>query len=184
MLFVVNLLYQRFGAIFMSIHQFVKLFCLNYQAYSPTLLVGKLSKILKEKNVAVLGVFYWVISVLTGTNSPHPFGLPFNSVLRIKCIDDKDIIIEVNEDWKKTPFQIKGNCSIIENYFISPKGYKKKWLFLEVLPIFILMSLVFLLFFLVLEGIEELYILKTLFWSVVIISEIAWCMYVYKVLKK
>ena len=43
MLFVVNLLYQRFGAIFMSIHQFVKLFCLNYQAYSPTLLVGKLS---------------------------------------------------------------------------------------------------------------------------------------------
>ena len=43
MLFVVNLLYQRFGAIFMSIHQFVNLFCLNYQAYSPTLLVGKLS---------------------------------------------------------------------------------------------------------------------------------------------
>ena len=143
-----------------------------------------INKILKEKNVAVLGVFYWVLSVLTGTNSPHPFGLPFNSVLRIKCIDDKDIIIEVNDDWKKTPFQIKGNCSIIENYFISPKGYKKKWLFLEVLPIFILMSLVFLLFFLVLEGIEELYILKTLFWSVVIISEIAWCMYVYKVLKK
>ena len=28
----------------MSMHQFVKLFCLNYQAYSPTLLVGKLSK--------------------------------------------------------------------------------------------------------------------------------------------
>ena len=27
----------------MSMHQFVKLFCLNYQAYSPTLLVGKLS---------------------------------------------------------------------------------------------------------------------------------------------
>lgn len=48
MLFVVNLLYQRFGAIFMSIHQFVKLFCLNYQAYSPTLLVGKLSEICKE----------------------------------------------------------------------------------------------------------------------------------------
>ncbi|MEE1257623.1 MAG: hypothetical protein UHN47_14075, partial [Lachnospiraceae bacterium] len=48
MLFVVNLLYQRVGAIFMSIHQFVKLFCLNYQAYSPTLLVGKLSKVLKD----------------------------------------------------------------------------------------------------------------------------------------
>ena len=29
----------------MSMHQFVKLFCLNYQAYSPTLLVGKLSNI-------------------------------------------------------------------------------------------------------------------------------------------
>ena len=29
----------------MSMHQFVKLFCLNYQAYSPTLLVGKLSKL-------------------------------------------------------------------------------------------------------------------------------------------
>ena len=31
----------------MSMHQFVKLFCLNYQAYSPTLLVGKLSKLQK-----------------------------------------------------------------------------------------------------------------------------------------
>ena len=33
----------------MSMHQFVKLFCLNYQAYSPTLLVGKLSKILMNE---------------------------------------------------------------------------------------------------------------------------------------
>ena len=32
----------------MSMHQFVKLFCLNYQAYSPTLLVGKLRMLLKE----------------------------------------------------------------------------------------------------------------------------------------
>ena len=51
MLFVVNLLYQRVGAIFMSIHQFVKLFCLNYQAYSPTLLVGKLSNLYYGGNI-------------------------------------------------------------------------------------------------------------------------------------
>ena len=55
MLFVVNLLYQRFGAIFMSIHQFVKLFCLNYQAYSPTLLVGKLSKLDKTQFIETFG---------------------------------------------------------------------------------------------------------------------------------
>lgn len=143
-----------------------------------------INKILKEKNVAVLGVFYWVISVLTGTNSPHPFGLPFNSVLRIKCIDDKDIIIEVNDVWKKTPFQIKGNCSVIENFFISPKGYKKKWFFLEVLPISILMLFVFLIFFLGLKGIaEKLYVVKVIFFSAVIGVEIAWCMYVYNVIK-
>ena len=34
----------------MSMHQFVKLFCLNYQAYSPTLLVGKLSDLLELRN--------------------------------------------------------------------------------------------------------------------------------------
>lgn len=44
---MVNLLYQRFGAIFMSIHRFAKLFCLKNQAFPPVLLVGKLSKLLK-----------------------------------------------------------------------------------------------------------------------------------------
>ena len=42
-LFVVNLLYQRFGAIFMSMHRFAKLFCLSNQAFTPILLMGKLS---------------------------------------------------------------------------------------------------------------------------------------------
>lgn len=37
------LLYQRLGAIFMSMHLFISLFCLKVQAFTPDLLVGKLS---------------------------------------------------------------------------------------------------------------------------------------------
>ncbi len=37
------LLYQRLGAILMSMHQFISLFCLKVQASTPDLLVGKLS---------------------------------------------------------------------------------------------------------------------------------------------
>ena len=42
---MVNLLYQRFGAIFMSMHRFAKLFCLSNQAFLPILLMGKLSNL-------------------------------------------------------------------------------------------------------------------------------------------
>jgi hypothetical protein len=42
-MFVVNLLYQRFGAILMSRHRFMKLFYLKNQAFSTVMLVGKLS---------------------------------------------------------------------------------------------------------------------------------------------
>ena len=70
MLFVVNLLYQRFGATFMSIHQFVKLFCLNYQAYSPTLLVGKLSKLtLNNQLYNMASVFSILIFIVIGSIS-------------------------------------------------------------------------------------------------------------------
>jgi len=40
-MFVVNLLYQRFGAILMSRHRFMKLFYLKNQAFSTVMLVGK-----------------------------------------------------------------------------------------------------------------------------------------------
>lgn len=42
---MVILLYQRLGAMFMSMHQFDLLFCLENQAFTPDLLVGKLSYI-------------------------------------------------------------------------------------------------------------------------------------------
>ena len=42
-MFVLNLLYQRFGAILMSRHRFMKLFYLKNQAFSTVMLVGKLS---------------------------------------------------------------------------------------------------------------------------------------------
>ena len=38
------LLYQRLGAVFMSRHQFIKLFCLKVRASTPVFWVGKLSK--------------------------------------------------------------------------------------------------------------------------------------------
>lgn len=43
LMFVVNLLYQRFGAILMSRHRFIKLYYLKNQTFSPATLVGKLS---------------------------------------------------------------------------------------------------------------------------------------------
>ena len=43
------LLYQRLDAIFMSMHQFISLFCLKVQASTPDLLVGKLNLIILYK---------------------------------------------------------------------------------------------------------------------------------------
>ena len=103
----------------------------------------------------------------------------------MKCNDDKDIVIETNAAWKEKPFQIKGNCSVTENFFISPKEYKTKWFLLEVLSISILMLFIFFIVFLGLQGIaEKLCVVKVLFLSVVIGVEIIWCMYVYNVIKK
>ena len=96
-----------------------------------------INKILKEKQIGISGLFYWIISIFGGSTEQHPFGLPFDAVLRMTCIDDKDIVIEVNDDWKNTPFQIKGKCDVWENVCISSKGYKNKWVLLEVLPLFI-----------------------------------------------
>ena len=42
-LVVVILLYQGSGAILMSMHQFIVFFCLKIQAFTPILLLGKLS---------------------------------------------------------------------------------------------------------------------------------------------
>lgn len=144
-----------------------------------------INKVIKEKYIAIMGLFYWIISVVGGSNEQHPFGLPFDAVLKLKCNDDKDIVIETNAVWKEKPFQIKGNCSVIENFFISPKEYKTKWFLLEVLPISILMLFIFLIFFLGLQEIaEKLCVVKVLFFCVVIGVEIVWCMYVYNVIKK
>ena len=43
---VVILLYQRFGAIFMSKYQFEQSICLNDQALAAIMLLGKLSKLI------------------------------------------------------------------------------------------------------------------------------------------
>ena len=48
----------------MSIHQFVKLFCLNYQAYSPTLLVGKLSKLSKKYHLSTVDKYCYGLKTL------------------------------------------------------------------------------------------------------------------------
>lgn len=143
------------------------------------------NNILKEKKIVIMGLFYWIISVIGGSNEPHPFGLPFDAVLELKCNDDKDIVIETNAAWKKTPFQVKGNCCVTENCFISPKEYKTKWFLLEVLPISILILFVFLIVFLGIQGIaEKLWGVKVLFLSGVIGVAIIWCKYVYNVIKK
>ena len=60
-----------------------------------------------------------------------------------KTFQDKDIVIEVNDDWKNTPFQIKGNCVVLENVCISSKSDKKKWILLDVLPLFLITLFIF-----------------------------------------
>ena len=114
-----------------------------YCSKSSEVKIEYINNILKEKQIGIIGLFYWIISIIGGSTEPHPFGLPFDAVLRIACVEDKDIVIEVNDDWKNTPFQIEGNCVVLENVCISSKSDKKKWILLDVLPLFLITLFIF-----------------------------------------
>lgn len=144
-----------------------------------------INKTLREKHIALMGLFYWIVSLLGGSNEPHPFGIPYNAFLVIRCSGDKDIIIETNAIWRKEPFRIIGECEVEANVFTSAKGYKKKWFFLEVIPLSLLMVLIFMIFFIGLgEFIRNSFALKMLMICVTVVVEAVWWIYVYNVMKK
>ena len=58
---MVILLYQRLGAFLMSMHQFIKFICLDFQAVPPVLQVGKLSNNIIYGNIFLTsGIFFTI----------------------------------------------------------------------------------------------------------------------------
>lgn len=141
------------------------------------------NKFFKSNKKGIFMLFYWLLSILTGSGEEMPFGMPFHALLRIENVNQENISIQTNSVIRKEAFLVKSDCNVMENRFAAPKGYKGSWFFGYALPIFLLI-LAILLVILLVEFQKKFYVIKGLFLSVIAICEIGWMAYVLAVLKK
>lgn len=140
---------------------------------------------LEGKYIEWFGLFYWILVLITGTNEPHPFGLPFDAILKLHCKGQDNIIIKMNKISNKTAFSVLGDCEIVTNHFITREGYKRKWFLLEAIPLAIMIFLLFMIFFIfVCDALPKMFVIKYLLIAGLVLAELFWGMYVIKVLKR
>ena len=132
--------------------------------------------IFQEKKANIYILFYWILSLITGTGEENPFGLPFNALLKIKDVGKEDIFLEVNSVWKKEAFNVE------ENKFFSPKGSKKKWFLYTSLPSLLLSSSI-LIAFIAINVMGDNIIGKAIILSLPILCELWFIAYAIKVLR-
>mgnify|MGYP006390654787 CR=1 FL=1 len=141
------------------------------------------NKTLEGQKKSLFMILYWVLALLGGYGEYLPFGLPFNALLRIENVDKEDIYVQTNSYKMKNAFSIKTKCNIVENRFVSPKGYKRTWFLGYVMPVSLLVLGI--LFILILLNVQEKYIVvKGFFVAIAIICSMGWIRYVYSVLKR
>lgn len=112
-----------------------------------------------------------------------PFGKPFNAVVRIEKADKENIYIQTNDIKSKVAFCVKTDGDIVENEFVSPKGYKISWFLGYALPVFLLISAITLVVLLV-EFREKFYVIKGMFLVLSVGCGIGWMIYTLNILKK
>ena len=139
--------------------------------------------ILKSNKKGILIIFYWLLSFISGCGEYLPFGLPFNALITIKNLDENNIYIKTNSINKNEAFLVETKCNVLENKFVSPKGYKKSWLLGYALPIFFLI-LAILLVILLVEFAKEFVLLKIVFTVLISLCIFGWGTYVLFVMKK
>ncbi len=135
----------------------------------------------RDKKIYLLFVFYWIVSFFSGCSECSPFGYPFNAIIKINNVGKKDIFLETNSIWKKNAFKINTNCSVAQNNFYSPKGYKRKWLLGFAVPVLVLI-LAFLILLIMLEVKQEFIAIKNIFMITLLAVEFIWVLYIVRVL--
>lgn len=139
--------------------------------------------ILKSKKKGLLIIFYWLLSFVSGCGDYLPFGLPFNALISIKNLGENNIYIKTNSINKKEAFLVETKCNVVENKFVSPKGYKRTWLLGYAMPIFLLILSILLVILLV-EFSKEFLLLKGVFVVLISICILGWLAYALFVMKK
>ncbi len=138
---------------------------------------------LKSNKKIFLMFFYWILSLFSGSGEYMPFGKPFSAVVRIEKADKENIYIQTNDIKSKVAFCVKTDGDIVENEFVSPKGYKISWFLGYALPVFLLISAITLVVLLV-EFREKFYVIKGMFLVLSVGCGIGWMIYTLNILKK
>ena len=141
------------------------------------------STFLKSNKKIFLMFFYWILSLFSGSGEYMPFGKPFNAVVRIEKADKENIYIQTNDIKSKVAFCVKTDGDIVENEFVSQKGYKISWFLGYALPVFLLISAITLVVLLV-EFREKFYVIKGMFLVLSVGCGIGWMIYTLNILKK
>lgn len=138
---------------------------------------------LKSDKKVFLMFFYWILSFFSGSGEYMPFGKSFDAVVRIEKADKENIYIQTNDIKSKEAFSVKTDGNVVENKFVSPKGYKIVWLFGYALPIFLLILAITLIILLV-EFQERFCVIKRIFLMMSAICGVGWMIYILNILKK
>lgn len=91
---------------------------------------------------------YWILALVSGYGEKNPFGYPFKAIIKFKLAQSKTGRINIisNSIWTSTPFQVLDSAEILENAFYCPNHYKIRWWTGVVVPVYVLMIFIFLLF--------------------------------------
>lgn len=136
----------------------------------------------EEKYAAYLCFLYWILAIVSGTAEPNPFGKPFNYVICISVFKDENIYLTTNPLWKKTAFEVSGDCKILKNSLDSPRGYKKKWFWGFAFPVAILIFIIFLILIMI-DVMANNLAFKTIILAIPMIIELFWLIYVIKIMR-
>lgn len=138
--------------------------------------------VFKGRNFFWCFLLYWLLALVNGLSEKHPFGYPCDMVFIFE-INNKNVNIKTNPFFSDTPFLSDGVCKVKKNDFCFSKKIKKRWIFGEVIPVYIFDFLFLALFFLV--DITSKYIfLKWVFCLIPLVLAVLWTKYVIKVIKK
>ncbi len=98
--------------------------------------------VLSSKYGWMLMLFYWILSLLAGMGEQNPFGKPFDAYIKFKP-KSHNITLRGNKIWDKEAFEIfGGKVDVIENYFVSTKRLRRRWLLGMVMPLDILIGFI------------------------------------------
>lgn len=142
------------------------------------------NNVLESKYNVFIILLYWFLLLITGTGENDVIGLPYSLKLKVRILEDKDIIIYTNKYTKETPFLIESKyVEVLQNEFILEDRLKRKWICGRgILPIIIIEILnVFLFHIQMKTGMD---IIKYIIIFLLTVLQLYFCYYCVKVIKR